>query len=759
MSITLRSFTLLACAVLMPLISQAQTPAPSATPPPEKDLHAWVASQLADATKHEAALNEKSLQEELKKNGLPETMAVDFLSAAHDIVRNYQTASDVLNSLSNNQHILADLKGQKADAPPPKTEDELNPLLDKIESLRLQLETAETQIRIDDANLTHAQTALESSQQQYRSAVEDLDAAAPDAKNRATLLVQLADLRQQATSAAVFLASQRISSDEIDQQVKALTLSRLDKAVKASGLDSIFNQQRAQNALIRIAKNRDSMGPQIDEMRKAATALNDTVTRLNQDLETARQAKKSSDIAALTTRLTVASEAANLANSLVTSQEGWLNGLNKSEEAWKKALAAGEKPILTNLQNLRQYSEGLSAEIDLWRDQIPRSLQDIQRRLEEAETQPPSKDSSLRKLEETRVDLLRKRAIQLRDISVQVANEFRTQEQMVNESREKIAEQAISERAVLVGKNVASDIKGLWNQPLFTIKDEIPDANGNVITRERSITLGKLFLAIVWLLIALAVSKLVSKTVSGRLGKRFAIDPARISGIEKALFFPLALLLVLTTLNWLHIPLATFAFLGGALAIGVGFGAQTLINNFISGLILLSERRIKVGDTIEVDSHTGAVTNLGTRCSRILKGNGVEVLIPNSYLLEKNVVNWTLSNNRHSFDFAVGLSYGTSIEQALALLRKAVSEESKVLEDPAPCIAFEDFGASALIFRVYYWVDLRGADNRIIGTNIRMRIDRLCRDAGIVIASPGQDVRLRTSDPLTIRIEEPRNRA
>ena len=112
------------------------------------------------------------------------------------------------------------------------------------------------------------------------------------------------------------------------------------------------------------------------------------------------------------------------------------------------------------------------------------------------------------------------------------------------------------------------------------------------------------------------------------------------------------------------------------MAIGVGFGAQTLMNNFISGLILLAEQRIKVGDLIEVDGHLGRVIDLGTRCSRVRKFDGVDVLVPNSYLLEKNVINWTLSDRHHRYDFVVGVSYGAPTEIVMKHAQSARSMHS-----------------------------------------------------------------------------------
>ena len=120
-----------------------------------------------------------------------------------------------------------------------------------------------------------------------------------------------------------------------------------------------------------------------------------------------------------------------------------------------------------------------------------------------------------------------------------------------------------------------------------------------------------------------------------------------------------ALLLALATLNWLSIPLTIFAFLAGALAIGVGFGTQTIIKNFISGIILLVERKIRVGDIIEVDGTLGVVSEINTRSSIVRGFNGIENLIPNSLFLDNRVVNWTLNSRFLRRELKVGVAYGT----------------------------------------------------------------------------------------------------
>jgi small-conductance mechanosensitive channel len=242
--------------------------------------------------------------------------------------------------------------------------------------------------------------------------------------------------------------------------------------------------------------------------------------------------------------------------------------------------------------------------------------------------------------------------------------------------------------------------------------------------------------------------------ISKRLRHRFVIDATRGQFLDRAIFFSIAATIVLSALHWLHIPLTAFAFMGGALAIGIGFGAQTLMNNFISGLILTAERRVRVGDVIEVDGHQGSVVSLGTRCSTILKANGIEVLVPNSYLLEKNVANWTMSDPHHRFDFLVGVDYGSDTDKVMEILSDAVTTEEGVSRAPAPAVFFEAFGDNSLDFRIYFWIDIRTTNPLEVGSNLRLKINRLCAEAGIGIAFPQRDVHLHSDQPLSVKISK-----
>jgi small-conductance mechanosensitive channel len=225
------------------------------------------------------------------------------------------------------------------------------------------------------------------------------------------------------------------------------------------------------------------------------------------------------------------------------------------------------------------------------------------------------------------------------------------------------------------------------------------------------------------------------------------------SAVQKILTYTAYLLILLFALRIVNIPIAAFAFLGGAIAIGIGFGAQNLINNFISGFIMMAERPINIGDLIELEGIVGKVEEIGARCTRVRTGENIHILVPNSSFLEKNITNWTLSDRRIRTKVTAGVIYGSPVRKVEELMIRAVMEEKKTLKTPAPFVLFHDFGDNALIFEVYFWITIHQIiERRIIESTIRFRIDDLFREAGIVIAFPQQDVHFDADKPLKIRM-------
>ncbi|MBN7798087.1 mechanosensitive ion channel family protein [Parahaliea mediterranea] len=233
-------------------------------------------------------------------------------------------------------------------------------------------------------------------------------------------------------------------------------------------------------------------------------------------------------------------------------------------------------------------------------------------------------------------------------------------------------------------------------------------------------------------------ARFIRKQMGGR-----GIDPNAIQLVSRAYLILGLVLLGLVTLDMLSVPLTAFAFISGAVAIGVGFGAQNIINNFISGWILMWERPIKIGDFLELGEVRGSVEAINTRSTRIRRVDGVHLLIPNSQLLENTVTNWTLVDSLVRTTVRVGVAYGSDVRLTERLIAQAAAEHPDVLKTPESMVIFDDFGDSALIFELNIWI-YATADRglRMIRSDLRFSIDALFREHGVVIAFPQRDLHI-----------------
>ncbi|MBT4162873.1 MAG: mechanosensitive ion channel [Gammaproteobacteria bacterium] len=221
------------------------------------------------------------------------------------------------------------------------------------------------------------------------------------------------------------------------------------------------------------------------------------------------------------------------------------------------------------------------------------------------------------------------------------------------------------------------------------------------------------------------------------------VNPDLVQIVRRAIFVVGVIILVITVLDLINVPLTAFAFVSGAVAIGVGFGAQNIINNFISGWILIWERPIRIDDYIELGGTIGTVEQINTRSTRVRRVDGVHILVPNSKLLEETVVNWTLVDNLLRNIVRVGVQYGSDVEKVRELMTATAESHSLVLDDPNPEVIFDDFGDNALIFDLYFWVHSSGErGGRQIRSDIRFSLDKAFQEAGIVIAFPQRDIHL-----------------
>ncbi|WP_448211908.1 mechanosensitive ion channel family protein [Colwellia sp. MEBiC06753] len=245
-----------------------------------------------------------------------------------------------------------------------------------------------------------------------------------------------------------------------------------------------------------------------------------------------------------------------------------------------------------------------------------------------------------------------------------------------------------------------------------------------------------------WIILGLWFAKFVIRKVRITLRSKNK-DPNVVHLVERVLYVISLIIIFITTLSMLNVPITAFAFLSGAVAIGFGFGAQNIINNFISGWILIGEKPIRIGDFLEVEGVKGLVEEINTRSTRIKRVDGVHMLIPNSKLLENTVVNWTLRDKLIRGTVLVGVQYGSDCDLVAKIMEETTKAHSEVLDTPATKVFFQDFGDNALMFEVYFWINSEVEGGlRQVASDIRFAFNRAFTEHNIVVAFPQRDIHL-----------------
>jgi small-conductance mechanosensitive channel len=237
------------------------------------------------------------------------------------------------------------------------------------------------------------------------------------------------------------------------------------------------------------------------------------------------------------------------------------------------------------------------------------------------------------------------------------------------------------------------------------------------------------------------------RIVAERLLGRSALDPGMrhaAGALTRYLVLLVGLLIILQTAG---IDLTTLNVLAGAIGIGVGFGLQNVVSNFFSGLIIMFERPIKLGDRIVVDGIEGDVTEIGARSTTVLTNDNIVIIVPNSKFITENVVNWKYNDQKVRFRIPVSVAYGSDVRLVERALLDAAKAVDGVLDDPPPAVRLLAFGDSGLSFELRAWsttlVHRRG---RLVSA-LNFAIYEKFAEHGIEIPFPQRDLHLRSMDP------------
>ena len=282
-----------------------------------------------------------------------------------------------------------------------------------------------------------------------------------------------------------------------------------------------------------------------------------------------------------------------------------------------------------------------------------------------------------------------------------------------------------------------------WNYEMFTVDDTFETADGRKLSVSRGVTVGKTVGAVLIVVVGFWLVRAIMRRTERILVARGRVTPQSAALLRNWVLLAVMCVLVVFALATASIPLTVFAFLGGALAIAAGFGLQTLLKNLVSGVILLGERPMRLGDLVEVDGTRGRVTQIGIRASTILTGDGIESMIPNSAFLEGKLTNWTYTSPQTRQTIVVGVAYGTPLRQAADVLAGVLARHGLVRKDPLPQVYLDEYADSAIRFALTYWVDMTPEnDARRVKSDLLHMIDTAFAEAGIRMPFPQLDVHL-----------------
>jgi len=413
-----------------------------------------------------------------------------------------------------------------------------------------------------------------------------------------------------------------------------------------------------------------------------------------------------------------------------------------------RAKDPGEKAA--KIESLVQIQDRLQAWVSVLRNEINETSADLSK-LESRASSISSDDASFPLINEQRAAKSEKITM-LQRLSKAAVLQRRLLTRWLDEYAPDSTPRNLRMRVKHLGVQTWAVLKNVWQFKIMTFENKT-EIDGRTIISKAPFTLGMLLGAILFFFLGYFIISRFTNRVQNAMITRGRVAQAQAKTLRNWLMLFASFFLVIGAFSVLGIPLTAFAFFGGALAIGFGFGMQTLIKNFISGIILLFERKVRVGDLLEVDGFIGRVVEINTRSSIIRNIDGMETLVPNSLFLENRVTNWTLSNSKIRRTLRVGVAYGTPPQQVMDVLLDAASRHGLVCKDPAPYAVFEDFGESALVFNLYFWLDLAGAANvSVVASDLRLIIEKRFEEKGIGVPFPQRDLRLSSDHPLQIQL-------
>ena len=592
-----------------------------------------------------------------------------------------------------------------------------------LDSLRDQLQMAQEDLESQDSTLRSAQVELKAIEQVLDEA-QALRRRLLDQSQRKSQQDLETERKLEAATWSVenFESVQELARAEIENAKKARTLAeeRRDLAQrKVSLVESKFSFTQA--ILDQQISELDTKRKELEQELQQAQALSQETLEKVKSLEGKEGQEEAFNAESewLTTY--------QRSRALLEQQLEW-NVLQS--QLWKRRYDLSRGDFVTSLADQRDAIEGMEAKLRNGRRVLESELRQLRSQIATVLDDSAAESA----MQTRRVQALSARQTVLEQTLRMMETTAALTERISSELSSHLRHMSWSERL----KRAWSWLTNIWYIELYTIGDN-------------SVTVGKVNVALLVLVVGLTMTGKVTKFFSSRLLVRLPITDAVKANLERGLRYFFFLVVFLFALQVVNIPLTIFTFLGGTLAIAVGFGAQNILNNFISGLILMVEQPVRVGDLIEVEQTTGVVEEIGARSTRVRMGTGIHVVLPNSVLLENRVINWTLTDQRVRTSVSVGVAYGSDPTEVISLLQRAALVTERVEKTPEPFVLLEEFADSALTFTVHFWVSLANPLNkRKAESELRIAVEQLFRTNEIPIPFPQRDLNFHGPVPVTV---------
>ncbi|MFP4158062.1 MAG: mechanosensitive ion channel domain-containing protein [Desulfobacterales bacterium] len=287
-----------------------------------------------------------------------------------------------------------------------------------------------------------------------------------------------------------------------------------------------------------------------------------------------------------------------------------------------------------------------------------------------------------------------------------------------------------------------------WGAPADLISDLLSPINYKVAMGDFQLSLMGFFYALILLLVVHTLAVVIKEILRERILKGVDLEPGLKDSIVRITGYVLWMTGILIALRVVGVSATALTVVFGALGIGIGFGLQNIFNNFLSGIILLFERPMKVGDTIEINGIWGTVKEIKVRSSQVTTFDNSDMIIPNSDFINQTLTNWSFRDARVRRSVRVGVAHGSDIDLVRQILTDVAYQHPRVLRRPHPEVLFADFGENALIFELRFWAHVDWF--LTVETDVRFDIDNKFRENNIRIPFPQRDIHFKTDNSIPV---------